>query len=514
MTITSPASSRRARTRPVPPPRRTDGQRFWPTVAAVASAGLMLPFSVTGAAVALPSMASQLGASVGGAQWMLNAFTIGFAALPLAAGGLADRYGRRRVLLAGITLVGVTSLLVALAPSMALVDAARAVQGCGAAAVLASGAAVLAHGTSGPRRRLAFGILGTSFGTGLAIGPPLAGALVAGPGWRSVFLLVAAVALPAGLLAARVPESRTSWAPGAGRPPLDVAGPALFTAGLAALAFAFARATTDGWAAPAPLGLFAAAVLLVLLFAVVELRRADRALFDVRLFGRPEFLAVVCQPFTVTLGFVVLLVYLPTYLQGTAGRGTLDSGLLLLPMTAPVLLLPLVAGRLAERTSVRAVLTAASVLIALGALLLTTLDGGSSWARLALPLLPFGAGVGLAFGVMDDAAVGTVPVEHAGAAAGIFNTLRITGESVAVAGAAALLTSLTAGRLRAGGLGGATAADLAGQAVVRGQVPPGQRAAVAEAFTGAFHTAGLLLAALSATGALLTWRALRPGSHR
>ncbi|GHF39134.1 MFS transporter [Kitasatospora xanthocidica] len=540
MNSTTPDPTTPARSRPQP-----DGRRFWPTVTAVASASLMLPFSVTGAAVALPRMAADLGSSVGGAQWLLNAFNIGFAALPLAAGGLADRYGRRRVLLAGIGLVGAMSLLVALAPSMALVDAARAVQGCGAAAVLASGAAVLAHGTSGPRRRLAFGILGTSFGTGLAIGPPVAGALVEGLGWRSVFLLVAGLSVPAGLCATRVPESRSPGVPavaavatlpavpavpadGPGRPPLDLAGLALFTSGLAALAFGFARATTDGWAAPAPLGLFAAAGLLVLLFAVVELRRADRALFDVRLFGRPEFLAVVCQPFTVTLGFVVLLVYLPTYLQGTAGLGTLDSGLLLLPMTAPVLLLPLVAGRLADRTSVRAVLTAASILIAAGALLLTTLDGGGSWAALALPLLPFGVGVGLAFGVMDNAAVSTVPVERAGAAAGVFNTLRITGESVAVAGAAALLSSLTAARLRAGGLpdglvtdGGTaasgtmargTAADLAGRAVVQGQVAPGQRAAVAEAFTGAFHTAGLLLAALSAIGALLTWRALRPSS--
>ncbi len=183
-------------------------------------------------------------------------------------------------------------------------------------------------------------------------------------------------------------------------------------------------------------------------------------------------------------------------------------------MTAPVLLLPLLAGRLAERTSVRAVLTAASTLIALGALLLTTLDGGGSWSSLAVPLLPFGAGVGLAFGVMDNAAVGTVPVEHAGAAAGIFNTLRITGESVAVAGAAALLTSLTAARLRADGLTGAAAADLAGQAVVQGRVAAAHRAAVASGFTGALHTAGLLLAALSAVGALLTWRALRPNSPR
>ncbi|RKT19991.1 MFS transporter [Streptomyces sp. 1114.5] len=143
MTTTSPD-----RTSASPAPPAGDGQRFRPTVIAVASSALMLPFSVTGAAVALPVMAADLGSSVGSAQWMLNAFNIGFAALPLAAGSLADRYGRRRMLLAGIALVGAMSLLVALAPSMVLVDAARPVQGCGAAAVLASGAAVSASSTS------------------------------------------------------------------------------------------------------------------------------------------------------------------------------------------------------------------------------------------------------------------------------------------------------------------------------------------------------------------------------
>ncbi len=89
-------------------------------------------------------------------------------------------------------------------------------------------------------------------------------------------------------------------------------------------------------------------------------------MFDVRLFGKPAFVAVVCQPFTVTLGFVILLVYLPAYLQGAGGRSVAESGLLLLPMTAPVLILPLIAAFIAARTSLRAVLTAASLLIAIG----------------------------------------------------------------------------------------------------------------------------------------------------
>ncbi|MFI9271040.1 MFS transporter [Kitasatospora sp. NPDC052896] len=493
----------------VPAPTRPGyggGRGYWLTVVAVASASMMLPFCVTGAAVALPSMAAHLGSSVGSAQWMLNAFNITFAALPLAAGGLADRLGRRRVLLSGIALVGGMSLLVALSPSMAVADAARVFQGCGAAAVLASGAAVLAHSTSGRQRQLAFGILGTSFGTGLAIGPLVAGALVEAAGWRSVFLLAAAVSVPAWLCATRAPESRNPE-----QPALDVAGLLTFTTGLACLSFAFVRAGAAGWSAPGTLLPLAAAVALVALFVAVEIRLADRAMFDVRLFRRPEFVAVVCQPFTVTLGFVVLLVYLPAYLQGVADRTVLTSGLLLLPMTAPVLLLPLAAGQLAARTSVRAVLTGASVLIVAGALLLATLGSNGSWLALVLPLLPFGAGVGLAFGVMDNAAVSTVPVENAGAAAGIFNTMRVTGESVAVAGAAALLTRLTAARLSGSGLSSESATRIAGQAV-QGQVAGAQHAALAAGFTSAFHTLGFMLAALSTLGAVLTYLALAP--HR
>ncbi|MEU6587434.1 AhpC/TSA family protein [Nocardia sp. NPDC046763] len=120
----------------------------------------------------------------------------------------------------------------------------------------------------------------------------------------------------------------------------------------------------------------------------------------------------------------------------------------------------LVAGHLAARTSVRAVLTCASALIATGSLLLVTLHGNGSWLESALPPLPFGAGVGLAFGVMDNAAVSTVPVENAGVAAGIVNTMRITGESVA--GAAAPLTTLTAARLRGSGLSSESATRIAG----------------------------------------------------
>ncbi|MUL80846.1 MULTISPECIES: MFS transporter [unclassified Mycolicibacterium] len=471
------------------------------TVAAVGLASTLLPFSVTGAAVALPQLSNSLHASVADALWTLNTFNITFAALPLAAGTVADRIGRRRVLLVSIALVGFAAALVTVASSMALVNLARTLQGCGAAGVLASGAAILAHATSGHRRQVAFGILGTSFGTGLAIGPMVAGVLTQTWGWRSVFILIAVLSLPAWVLATRAPESYNPEHPG-----LDWPGLLTFTASLTVLSVAFVAAGAHGWANPTTLGLFGVAAALLVGFGWLELHQGPRAMLDVRLFGKPAFVAVVCQPFTVTLGFVVLLVYLPAYLQGAAGRSITESGLLLLSMTAPVLILPLIASVIAARTSLRAVLTAASLLIAIGAALLTTLTDHSSWLLLAVPLVPFGIGVGLAFGVMDNAAVSTVPVANSGAAAGIFNTMRITGESLAVSAAAALLSTLTARHLSAAGI---DASRVAGQAI-QGHIDPAHHAVLIDGVTHAFHTIGLCLAALSTIGAILTYTALAP----
>lgn len=492
-------------TEPIPYVQAQPLRDYWFTVAAVGLASALLPFSVTGTAISLPRLSASLHASVTDAQWTLNTFNITFAAFPLAAGTVADRVGRRRVLLISVALVGLASMVSTLAPSMMWINAARTIQGGGAAGVLASGAAILAHATSGHRRQLAFGILGTSFGTGLAIGPMVAGVLTQTWGWRSVFIFVAALSIPAWICATRAPESVNPEHPG-----LDWPGLLTFTASLTVLSVAFVAAGTHGWAQPTTLVLFGTAAVVLAGFTWLELRRKARAMFEVRLFLKPAFVAVVCQPFTVTLGFVILLVYLPAYLQGAGGRSVTASGLMLLPMTVPVLVLPMVAAFIAARTSLRAVLTAASLLIAIGAVLLTTMTDDGSWLSLAAPLVPLGIGVGLAFGVMDNAAVSTVPVGNSGAAAGIFNTMRISGEAMAISAAAALLSTWTASSV--GAVVGVNASRIAGQAIL-GNIDPTHRHALMDGMTDAFHTMGLCLAALSIAGAILTYFALAPTAH-
>src|SRR5437868_238638 len=170
-------------------PRSQERVHTVPLLAAIALASITLPLTVTGPAVALPDMAADLGSSVSAAQWVQNAYGVTFAACLLAAGGLADRFGRRRVLLSGLVVFCLMSAVCSLASNMLLIDIARAVQGVGAAGVLTSGAAILAASFQGPARAQAFGVLGGSFGCGLALGPLTAGALVSAGSWRVVFFI-------------------------------------------------------------------------------------------------------------------------------------------------------------------------------------------------------------------------------------------------------------------------------------------------------------------------------------
>lgn len=474
-------------------------RRFTATLVSVAAASAVLPFSITGTAVALPELVDGVSASVSEGQWVQNAFNLTFASLALVWGSLADRFGRRRVLRSGTAVVALASLAVALSHNGFTVDVIRLIQGAGASAVLASGAAVLADATAeGSRRRtIAFGALGTSFGAGLALGPLVAGALVALAGWQAPFYAVALTAAAAWCLAATVTESRAGIR---ARP--DVPGALSFTAGLACVSYCFVAASTDGWSAMATLCSAGAAVVLITGFALIEARNPERAMFDVRLFTRPAFVAVICQPFALTLVLVVLLAYLPPYLQGIGGRTILESGLALLPLTVPVLVLPAVGAWLVSRVRLRVVLTGSAALVAAGTGLLT-LTPATSISALVAPLLISGTGVGLAFGVLDNAAISTVPVDQAGAASGIFNTMRLAGESIAVAGAAALLTAITAAGLPTT----PDRATVAGRAV-QGILTPTLRPLIAPALNNALHTTALVLTAISLVGAILTYIAL------
>lgn len=412
------------------------------TLTAVGLASVMVPLAVTGPAVALTSMGTDLSASGPSVQWLLHAYNVTFAASLLAAGGLADRLGRRRALLIGTLIYASMSLVCAVSTQILLVDIARAIQGIGSAGILTSGAAILAATFEGPARARAFGVLGTAFGAGLALGPVVAGVLVDLASWRAVFLVNLAFAVVVVALGPRLLESRSQVTP------IDWPGLATFSGALLLLTLGFVEGQTAGWSSVRTIASFIGSGLFIAAFAVVE-RRSAAPVFDLSLLRRPTFLAVMSQPFTIVFGFVILVVYLPSYVQGVDDYSPSAAGLLLLPLMAPVFVLPILIGQFAGRVRARIILTISSLLIAAGSFWLVTLEPGQAWWEVAAPLVVFGLGVGSAFGVMDNAAVSSVPVQDAGMAAGMFNTMRITGESIATAGAGALLAGITLSHLRA-----------------------------------------------------------------
>lgn len=405
---------------------------------AVCLAALALPLSFSAGALAVPAIARTLGGSASALNWVTNAFMLAFGGLLLTAGALADRHGRRRLFLGGAGGFALASLGVSLAPSVVLLDVLRAAQGAAAAAALAGGSASLAQLFEGHARTRAFSFLGTTFGIGLALGPLLAGNLIAWLGWRAVFASGVLLGTAAWWLALRaLPETH---GPRHGR--MDWAGSATFTAAIALLTVGLMQAGQAGWMAAPTVTSLAASVAAFFLFVRTE-RRAEAPLLDLSLFRYGRFVGVQVLPLATCYGYVVLLVLMPLHLVGTQGMPEAHAALLMLALTAPMMVVPVIAGYLARHWE-SGTLCAAGLLVAAAGLawLATVIDGPT--AALVAPMLCIGMGTGLPWGLMDDLSVSVVPVERAGMAAGIFGTTRVAGEGIALALVTSLLSAFTA----------------------------------------------------------------------
>ncbi|CAM5316405.1 MFS transporter [Streptomyces abikoensis] len=522
--MTGPATERPARARPhgTPRPSRPAVLLF-----AVLLALLILPTSVTGSGVALAHIGRDTGAPPDALQWVLHGYNLAFASLLLACGSLADRFGRRRVFAAGGMLFAAASLVSALADGIVLLDVARGAAGAGAAALLTGGSSLLAAAFDGAVRTRVFAAVGIVTGGGLALGAMAAGALADALGWRSFFGLHAALMLLVLCAVPALPESR-----GEAAARVDRAGTALFVGSLFLLMLGTVEGPQWGWGSAGVLGLLAGAVLLMGVFVLVE-RRVRHPMLDLGLLRNQAFMALCLIPVVVSFSFVVLLPLLPEYLVVAHGSSSRAAGATMLLMTLPILVTPLLAGRLIRwGTSPRAVLVLSLVCLTAGvAWLAAILAPDAGPAELAGPLLVLGAGLGLNFGLVDGAVLTVVAPEATGTAAGFLNTLRLGSEAVVIAAAGAALAGMTRDRL-SGAPGrfpayGGTAGDLAGS-VTSGDLagplsalPAGARrefaGVVAHGLTGAWQTvlwgSAAVCAVLSVViAAMLPGRSVRPGA--
>ncbi|MGD0556373.1 MAG: MFS transporter [Streptosporangiaceae bacterium] len=460
--------------------------RKLPILVTVCTACLLMPFAMAGVSVALPGIATSLHAGLASEQWVVNGYDLAFGALMLAFGSLADLLGRRRVFTAGVSLFCLAAVGAAAAPSILVLDLARAAAGAGAAAALTSGSAILGTAFDGRDRMRAFAVFGTVVGLGLAFGATVAGALVSGFGWRSVFVVTAVVAALVVAASRMLPESRN---PAARR--ADWGGTVTFTAGLGLLILGLIEGPQLGWASPVASGSLAGFAVLLGAFFVIE-RRIAEPMFDLSLMTSRRFTGLCVTVFAMVTVFTPLAMDLPSYLMSTDGDNAATAGRIMLLMGLPTLVFPSVGAALQRRIPVGYLMPAQLLIAAAGAAWLLAIRPHVAVLVMLGPLALIGTAIGLSFGQLDNLAISSVPPERAGMAAGMFNTTRIGGETAAIAVIGSILVSVTAGRL-----GGAS--RVANQL---NQGSPARGAAEAAAYTGALHTVAAVLVAVCVAAAV------------
>ncbi|MEI2457360.1 MFS transporter [Lysobacter firmicutimachus] len=467
---------------------------------AVSLAGLVLPLSFTGPPVAIPAIAAELGGSPVALNWITNAFMLAFGSCLMAAGTLADTYGRKRTFATGILAYALVSLLLALAPNLLALNLLRLLQGVAAALALAGGNAALSQEFHGPARIRAFSLLGTAFGIGLAFGPSLAGWLVQSQGWRAVFLSSLAIAVLASAFGVpRMRESRDPEARG-----LDWPGCFSSTAMLSLLTTGLLLAPERGWSDPWVLAALIGALALLALFVRVE-TRAARPMLDLSLFRLPRFVGAQLLPIGTGFAYLVLIIVLPLRLIGLHGYSAIEAGALMMALSAPMLLVPFAAALLSHRLAAGVLCGGGLWLAAAGLVWLGAIAGQAGAAALVAPLLLIGTGAAVPWGLMDGLAISVVPKERAGMAAGVFGASRVSGEGIAIAVVAAALAGLLQWQLRAlapdagAALGQAAQRLATGDAAHARELLPGlDAAALRHGYERAFAWLMYLLAAVTA----------------
>jgi EmrB/QacA subfamily drug resistance transporter len=408
----------------------------------LALADLMVVLDTTVVYVALPSIQRALHvSSTSNLQWVVTAYVLAFGGFLLLGGRVADRFGRRLVFVSGVVGFVAASLVCGLASSLGVLIAARAVQGLGAAFMApAALSLVTVIFTEGDERNRAFGVWGAIASTGAAIGLVAGGALVSWLSWRWVFF----VNVPIGVFAALasfylIREVRDPVARG-----FDVAGAVSVTGGLAALVFGLVRANEWGWRSPATIGVFVAAVVLLGVFVVLQIR-GSHPLVPPRLFRSRSLLGADVGMLLVGAGVFAMFFFLTLYMQQVLHYSAVRTGLGYLAVTATSITSATIGSRILTRVGARRILVTGFLMAAAGLALLVRISPRTGYLDILPSLLLIGGGNGAAFVSMTSLAVAGVPRQDTGVASALLNASQQVGGSLGIA----LLTAVAAARFSA-----------------------------------------------------------------
>ncbi|GAA2508483.1 MFS transporter [Streptomyces longisporus] len=418
-----------------PPAGQAPHRPVW-TVVLAGLGALLCSLDVVVVATALPALRADFGASLSDLEWTINAYNLVFACLTLTGAALGDRFGRRRMYLAGLAVFTLGSAASALAGGPGQLIGARVVQGAGAAVLLPLTLTLISEAFPAEKRGVAIGVWGGVTGLGVAAGPVLGGAVTEGLSWQWIFWLN----VPIGL--AMLPFAATRLRESYGtRPQLDLVGLVLAALGVTGLAWAPVRAPQAGWGSAEVLTALAAGIVFLAAFLLWERRGARYPMLPLAHFRNRGFSVANAAAFLVFGSLLGALFMITQLFQTGLGYSPLQAGVRILVWNAMPLLVAPVAGALADRFGTRPFMFAGLALQALGlALLAWQVEPGVRYGQLVVPLIIAGVGISMVFPSVANAVTSAVPLGDAGVAAGVNNALRELGGVFGIAVAALVFT--------------------------------------------------------------------------
>jgi EmrB/QacA subfamily drug resistance transporter len=400
---------------------RMTPSQLW-ALALTSTASFMIALDGTVVTTALSTIRHDLGASVATLEWTVNAYVLSFAVLLMTGAALGDRFGRRRMFVAGLAIFMASSAACGLSPGIGVLIAARAVEGAGAALVMPLALTQLSAAFSAEQRGRALGIFSGMTGLATLSGPFIGGAIAQGLAWQWIFW----INVPIGLIAIVGVLSRMGESHGPnGR--FDVSGVLLAMGGAFGLVWGAVRASSIGWASDEVVVSMLAGSLLAFAFVGWE-QRASAPMLPMRFFRSRAFALANAANFALIGSMYGVLFFLAQYLQTALGYGPLGAGLRLMPWTGTLLVCAPVAGNLADRLGERRFLAGGLLLQGAGVgWLALVARPGLAYPQMLLPLVISGCGVSMAMPAAQKAVVGAVGAQEIGQASGAFNMLRQLG---------------------------------------------------------------------------------------
>jgi EmrB/QacA subfamily drug resistance transporter len=386
---------------------------------------------------AIPVIRVDLGASLQSLEWTVNAYTLTFAVLLLTGAALGDRFGRRRMLALGLGIFTAGSLTAALAPSIELLNLARAVQGLGGAIVLPLTLTILSAAVPADKRGLALGVWGGISGLAVALGPVVGGAIVQGISWQWIFWLnvpIGIALIPLALI--RLTESHGPATQ------LDLPGLGLSAAGLFGIVWGLIRGNAQGWASTEIVGALVGGAVVLAAFVAWELR-AESPMLPMRFFRNRTFTLANTASLFMFFGMFGSIFLLSQFFQTVQGYSPLGSGMRVLPWTlAPMFVAP-IAGALSDKISGRTLIGAGLALQALGLAWLGLISTPTTpYSEFVGPFILAGVGMGLFFAPVANVVLSAVRPAEEGQASGANNAIRELGGVFGVAVLASVFASL------------------------------------------------------------------------